>query len=153
MSDGRATAVITGVPTGSVTTVVNGTATAIAPPPSTMADVTGTVTLTSISGSTTVSTALTEASARALQDLTGGPTIELGNKPVDAVLGSYSFRLPVAAPVKAPYVAGSSLTFTADGAVAGKYKIEVQSPGKATLNKPADISSGTSATVNFNYGP
>ena len=112
-SDGHATAVITGVPAGTATTVVNGTATAIAPPLSSMADVTGTVTVSSVSGSTTVSTALTEASVRALQALTGGPIIELGNKPVDGVLGTYGFRLPVGAPVKAGYVAGSALSFTA----------------------------------------
>lgn len=151
-SDGHATAVITGVPAGTITTVVNGTATAIAPPLSSMADVTGTVTVSSVSGSTTVSTALTEASVRALQPLTGGPIIELGNKPVDGVLGTYGFRLPVGAPVKAGYVAGSALSFTADTAAAGKYTIQVQSPGRATQEKPADITGG-STTVNFNYGP
>ena len=151
-SDGHATAVITGVPAGTLTTVVNGTATAIAPPLSSMADVTGTVTVSSVSGSTTVSTALTEASVRALQQLTGGPIIELGNKPVDGVLGTYGFRLPVGAPVKAGYVAGSALSFTADTAAAGKYTIQVQSPGRATQEKPADITGG-STTVNFNYGP
>lgn len=153
-SDGHATAVVTGVPTGTATTVVNGTTTAIAPPVSTMADVTGTVTLSSISGTTTVTTVLTDASARALQALTGGPTIELGNQPVDATLGSYAFHLPVAAPVKAPYVSpGSALSFAPDSAVAGKYTIQVQSPGRATQEKPASISGGTSTSVNFGYGP
>jgi hypothetical protein len=153
-SDGHATAVVTGIPTGTATTVVNGTTTAIAPPVSTMADVTGTVTLSSISGTTTVTTVLTDASARALQALTGGPTIELGNQPVDATLGSYAFHLPVAAPVKAPYVSsGSPLSFAPDSAVAGKYTIQVQSPGRTTQEKPASISGGTSTSVNFGYGP
>lgn len=151
-SEGHATAVITGVTAGTSTTVVSGTATAIAPPVSAMADVMGTVTTTSVSGSSTVSTVLTDANARALQSLTGGPVIELGNQPVDAVLGSYKFHLPVAAPVKAAYSATGPLTFTADTAVAGKYTIQVQSPGRANLEKPADITGG-SATVNFSYGP
>jgi uncharacterized protein with GYD domain len=154
-SDAHATAVVTGVAVGSATTtVVNGTTTAIAPPASPMADVTGTVTLSSISGSTTVTTVLTDASARSLQALTGGPTIELGNQPVDSALASYAFHLPVAAPVKAPYVSsGSALSFAPDTAVAGKYTIQVQSPGRATQEKPASISGGASTSVNFGYGP
>jgi len=151
-SEGRATAVVTGVPSGTATTVINGTATAIAPPVSSMAEVMGTVTVSSVSGSTTVSTVLTDADARALQALTGGPTIELGKQPVDAALGSYKFRLPVAAPVKAAYSATTPLAFTADTAAAGKYKVQVQSAGRANLEKPADITAG-SATVNFSYGP
>ena len=90
-SDGHATAVISGVTTGTATIVINGTATAIATPISTMANVTGTVSLSSVSGSTTVATPLTDATARALQALTGGPTIELGSQAVDSVLGSYAF--------------------------------------------------------------
>lgn len=152
MSDGRATGVVTGVPAGTSTTVLNGTATAIVLPVSSMADVTGTVSVTTVSGSTTTSIALTDATARALQALTGGPTIELGHQPVDSVLGSYRFRLPVAPPVKAPYVASGPLVFAADSAVAGKYTIQMQSPGRATLDKPADITGGA-ATVNFSYGP
>jgi len=153
MSDGHANAVVTGVPVGTSTTVVSGTATAIAPPVSSMADVTGTVTLTSVSGGGTTTTALTDATARALQTLTGGPTIELGNQAVDSDLGTYSFRLPVGAPVKAAFVSsGSALTFAPDSAVAGKYTIQVQAPGLTTQDKPANIGGG-SATVDFNFGP
>jgi hypothetical protein len=149
-SDGHATAVITNVAAGTSTTVVSGTATAIAPPVSAMADVMGAVTTTTVSGSSTVSTVLTDATATALQALTGGPTINLGSKPVDATLGTYSFRLPVEAPVKAAF---PSTTFAADTAVKGKYQVQVESPGRTTLQLPADISSGSSATVNFAYGP
>ena len=108
-----------------------------------MADVTGTVSVTSVSGSSTVSTALTDATVRALQALTGGPTIELGNQAVDAVLGTYRFHLPGGAPVKAAYVVRQpplSFRRLADTAAAGKYTIEVQSPGRATWSKPANIS-------------
>jgi hypothetical protein len=152
-SDGRATGVITGVPATTATTVINGTATAIATPVSTMANVTGTVSVTSVSGTGTVSVALTDATVRALQTLTGGPTIEVDSQAVDSVLASYSLRLPVGAPVKAPFVSsGSALIFVPDAAVAGKYTIQVQSPGRANLEAPADISTG-SKTVNFAYGP
>jgi hypothetical protein len=151
-SDGRATGVITGVPAGTTTTSINGTATAIALPVSTMANVTGTVSVTSVSGSSTVSTALTDATVHALQTLTGGPTIEVDSTPVDSVLGTYGLRLPVGAPVKASYSSGT-MTFTADATAAGKYTIKVQAPGRADQEKPADISGGTPAAVNFTYGP
>jgi hypothetical protein len=153
-SEGHATGVVTGVPAGTTTTVINGTATAIATPVSTMADVTGTVTVTSVSGSSTVSTALTDATVFALQSLTGGPTIELGQQAVDSALGTYRFHLPVGAPVKAAFVpGGGALSFTPDAAAAGKYTIQAQSPGRATQEKPANISGGTSTAVNFGFGP
>jgi hypothetical protein len=151
ISDGRATAVVTGVPAGTTTTMVNGTATAILPPVSTMADVTGTVTESTVSGTTTVSTVLTDATARAIQALTGGPTIELGSQAVDSVLGTYRFRLPVAAPVKAAF--GPTLTFAADAPVAGKYTVQMLSPGLTTQSKPADIAGGAGVAVNFDFGP
>jgi hypothetical protein len=145
-SDGHATGVVTSVPVGTATTVINGTATAIVTPASAMADVTGAV--TAVAGTST--TAVTDASARALQALTGGPTIEVAKQSVDATAGSYRFHLPVAAPVKAPY-ATTGITFAADTPVAGKYTIEIQAPGRTTQTKPADISSGTGTTVNFAY--
>ena len=152
LSEGHATAVVTGVPAGTGTTVINGTATAITSPVSSMADVTGTVSVSSVSGSTTVSSALTEATAQATQALAGGPVIEVGRQSVDSVLGTYRFHLPVGAPVKAAFAAGAALTFAPDATAAGKYSIQVQSPGRAMQTKPADITGGN-ATVNFSYGP
>jgi hypothetical protein len=150
-SEGRATAVVTSVPVGTSTTAINTAANAIAPPVSTMADVTGTVVVSSVSGSTTVSTPLLDATMFALQPLTGGPTIELASQPVDAVLGSYRFHLPQAAPVKAAY-STTTLTFAPDTAVAGKYTIQSQSPGRANIDHAVNISAGP-ATSNFVYGP
>ena len=153
-SEGRATGVVTNVPVGTVTTVINGTSTAIVLPASAMADVTGAVSLISTSAGGTVTAALTDATVSASQALTGGPTILLGGQAVDATLGTYRFHLPVAAPVKAAYTSPTTpLVFAADTAVAGKYTIGVQSPGRTAQTKPADISSGTSAAVNFSYGP
>jgi hypothetical protein len=148
-SDSRATGVITSVPTGSSTTVVSTTASPIVLPTSSMADVTGTVTASTLSNGTTVTAPVTDATMRALQALTGGPSIEVANQPVDATLGTYHFRLPMAAPVKAAY-AGTA-TLTPDASVAGKYTIEASAPNRATLTKPADVSSSTSAAVNFGY--
>ncbi|MBG9388345.1 DUF4382 domain-containing protein [Caenimonas sp. DR4.4] len=152
-SEGHATAVVTGVTAGTTTTSINGTATAIATPVSTMADVTGTVVVSTVSGSSTVSTALTDASVYASQVLTGGPTIAMGSQAVDATAATYRFHLPVAAPVKAAYTAGGALTFAPDSAVAGKYNMQARAPGRANIDKPADIGGGSSVTVPLAYGP
>ncbi|WP_048439699.1 DUF4382 domain-containing protein [Caenimonas sp. SL110] len=146
-SDAHATGVVTGVPSGSTPTVVSTPTTAITLPTSTMADIGGVVT----SGTAIPPVLVTDATARALQALTGGPTIEVASKPVDGLLASYQFRVPVAAPVKAAYAAGSALTWTADTAGAGKYTIQIQAPGRATQDKPADVSASSAVTVNFGY--
>jgi hypothetical protein len=150
-SDSRATGVITSVPTGSSTTVVSTTANPIVLPTSTMADVTGTVTASTLTNGATVTAPVTDATLRALQALTGGPTIEVANQPADATLGTYHFRLPMAAPVKAAYGGTTTLTLTPDASVAGKYTIEASAPNRTTLTHPADVSSATSAAVNFGY--
>jgi hypothetical protein len=150
-SDSRATGVITSVPTGSSTTVVSTAANPIVLPTSSMADVTGTVTASTLTNGTTVTAPVTDATLRALQALTGGPTIEVANQPADATLGTYHFRLPMAAPVKAAYGGTTTLTLTPDASVAGKYTIEASAPNRATATKPADVSSAPSATVNFGY--
>jgi Domain of unknown function (DUF4382)/Carboxypeptidase regulatory-like domain len=124
MSEGHATAVVTDVPAGN-NTVLNTAATAITTPLSSMADVTGTVAESSLSGSSTVSTPFTDAMIKALQPMTGGGSTELGHQWVNTVLGTYGFRLPAAAPVKAPYVSGGPLIFSPDTAAGGKYDIEV----------------------------
>ena len=150
-SDSRATGVITSVPTGSSTTVVSTTANPIVLPNSSMADVIGTVTASTQSNGTTVTAPVTDATMRALQDLTGGPTIEVASQPADATLGTYHFRLPMAAPVKAAYAGTATLTLTPDTSVAGQYRIEASAPNRATVSHPANVSSATSATVNFGY--
>jgi hypothetical protein len=148
VSDGRATSVVTGVPVGTTTTTINSTTTSIAPTTSTMAEITG-ATSTGM-GSTTV--VVTDATVRALQVLTGGPTVELASQPVDAVLGTYRFRLPTAAPRKAAYSAGGALTFTTDSAVAGDYTIQALAPGRTAVSQTTDISGGNT-TVNLTFGP
>ncbi|MEP6876670.1 MAG: DUF4382 domain-containing protein [Burkholderiales bacterium] len=119
-SAGHVTAVMTGVPVISTAyTYVNGSAFAIAPPTAASAPraVTGTV-------------APATATVRALQALTGGPTIESSWAPVDAITGTFAASLPIQAPVRTAYVTSpAALVFTPDAAVAGKYTIEATSAG------------------------
>lgn len=150
-SEGHATGVVTSIPvtTATGTISLNGTATAVVLPTSTMSTVAGSVTATTTSASGTATAAVTDATVTALQGLTGGPVIQLTSTPVDLDLGTYSFKLPAAAPVKAPYAA-SGLSFSPDTAVAGKYRLQVTAPGRSMLEKPADVGAGN-ATVNFAY--
>jgi len=137
-SAGRVTAVMTGVPVVSGTpTAVNTASIPILPP---------TATMRSVSGNVSPAT----ATVRALQSLTGGPTVEVGWAAVDALSGDFGFSLPIEAPVKTAYVANAtSLTFTADAAAAGKYTIEAASAG-VTKTQAIDASAAVPA-VNFTF--
>jgi len=124
-SAGRATVVITGVPVvDTAFTTLNGTATPFVPPSSATRTVTGTVTPAT-------------ATVRALQTLTGGPSIEAAWAAVDATSGAFSVDLPIAAPLRAAYAAGSTPTFTPDSTAAGKYLLEAASAG-ATKTQAID---------------
>lgn len=148
-SEGRATAVVTGVPVSAATSVttVNATATAILPPASPMALVSGTAT----AGTGTPTVVVTDAAVSATQTLTGGPAIVVAATLVDAVLGTYSLRLPQAAPVKAAYSA-SGLVFAPDTAVAGKYRLNATAPGRTALQQAIDVAAGN-LVVPLNFGP
>ena len=118
---GRVTAVMTGVPVASsAVTTVNSITTRIVTPTANMRVVNGTVNPAT-------------ATVRALQALTGGPTIEVAWGLVDDLaipLPTFTFSLPIEAPVKTAYVANpTSLTFVADTAAAGNYTIEASSSG------------------------
>jgi hypothetical protein len=151
-SDGHASAVVTGVATGTSTTAINGTATAIVTPASNMADVTGAVTAAQGNGASANTNPVTDATVTASQALTGGPTVLIASQPVDATVGTYRLRLPVGAPVKASWSTGTTtLTFSPDAAVAGKYAIGAQAPNRTPQTKSVDVSSGAAATVDFGY--
>jgi hypothetical protein len=145
-SDGHATAVVTGIPVSSAAGSVNvtGTATAISTPVSAMNTVTG----TAVVGTTT--TVVTDATVAAMQNLTGGPTIQVASTPVDAVLGTYGLRLPAAAPVKAAYA--STLSFAADTAVAGKYTLKASASGRTTVQQAVDVGAA-SVIQNLSFAP
>ena len=150
-AEGRATMVITGVPASAATgiTALSTAATALTPPLSAMAEVTGT---TSVPTSGTATALVTDATVRALQLLTGGPTIQVAATPVDAVTAIYRLRLPTAAPVKAAY-STTALTFAADTAVAGKYRLQASAPGRTTIEVPLDFGSSTAVTLNLLFAP
>jgi hypothetical protein len=141
-SDNRATGVVTQVPVSlaaSVTTL-NGTATAIVLPTSTMTTVSGTVT----TGITPV-----DATVTALQTVSG-TGIQVDSTAVDFDLGTYSLLLPVAPPVRAPYSA-TGLVFAPDAAAAGRYTIAASSPGR-TPPPPRTVDIRTApATANFSF--
>ena len=146
-ASGRATAVITGVPvTTTARTQLNTAVAPIDPPASTMATADGSITVTPVpaDGITGI--------VRALQPLSGGPTVELAAQPVDAETGGYAFSLPLAAPVRAAYVSGALLNFTADAASAAAYRLEATVPGHAA--KTADITLvEAGVTTPFSFGP
>ena len=137
-SDGHVTAVMTGVPVVSGTpTSVSTASVVIAPATATMRPVTGTV-------------APATATVRALQSLTGGPTVEVSWAAVDATTGDFAFSLPIQGPVKTAYVANPvSLSFTVDSAAAGKYTIEAASAG-VTKTQAIDVSASV-APLTFTF--
>lgn len=142
-SDGRATGVITDVPvsTTSAVTTVNSTTTAIVLPSSPMGTVTGTV---SIPGSPNV-----DATVTALQTLASG-TVDVASAAADFDLGTYTLRLPTAAPVRAPFTTGG-FTFTADTAAAGKYTLQGNSPGRTPVTQEKTVTGTGTTTADFQF--
>jgi hypothetical protein len=124
---GRVTAVMTGVPvTTTAVTTVSSASTAITPPATVLAPrvVDGTV-------------APASATVRALQLLSGGPTIEVAWGSVDAASGAFGFTLPIEPPVRTAYAGGAPyLPFGADSLALGLYRIEAESAG---VKKSVDI--------------
>jgi hypothetical protein len=140
-SDDRATGVIDSVPVGTATTAVNGTASYIVLPTSSMVTVTGTVTASAVP--------VTDATVTAFQSVAAGGPIQVLSVPVDLDLATYTMRLPTADAVRAPYSA-SGLTFAADATAAGKYDLKAVSPTKGTKSVVFD-SRGTATTANISY--
>jgi len=79
-----------------------------------------------------------EATIRATQTFTSGPTMEVRST---SVTDSYSLTLPVGAPSLGTY-GPLPITFTADGAVAGKYQLEASADGFSNQTASVDISGG-----------
>ena len=129
-ASGRVTAVMTGVPvTDTAYTYVNSAAVPIAPPaaPAPRA----------VSGSVVPAT----ATVRALQTLTGGPTVQVAWAPVDADSGTFAFALGAGAPVRTAYVPNpAALAFVPDTGAAAHYTIEAAAAG-AIKTQPVDVTS------------
>lgn len=119
-AEGRATAVMTGVPVDTV--AVTNVSTAVVPiVPSVAAFGTA-----SVAGTVTPAT----ATVRALQSFNGGPTVEVQYAAVDALSGAFSFTLPLDPPESTAYVAApTSISFSADLTATGLYTIEAASGG------------------------
>jgi len=116
---GRTTAAITGVPVSTAigSTVLNSAASPIAPPASATATVTGTVLNTN-------NTPLPEASVNVQQTLSTGQALDVAWGHVDPVTPQYSLRLPLAAPLTAPYIGnGGALVFSADSVTPELYQV------------------------------
>lgn len=117
---GFATGVMTGVP------VVSGTPTEVSTQTVPLAPAAAASGVRAVAGTVTPET----ATVRALQTLTGGPTVEVQWAPVNAVDGAFAFSLPIDAPGKVAYVASpTSITFAPDAGVNGAYTIQATSAG------------------------
>ncbi|GGH62728.1 lipoprotein [Comamonas phosphati] len=136
------TAAVTGIPVSIAagTTTLNTSAAPIALAASTSATVSGTVTNTS-------NTPLTDAAVNAQQVLSAGQKLDVAWTQVDPSSAAYSLTLPLAAPIKASYVASGPLVFTADAAVAGKYNILGSAPGYTVQNTAPAVTLTTANSV------
>lgn len=138
---GRATAVVTGVPSKAASsTVINSIAYPIDPPVSARLAVGGQVTV----GLSAVDTG---GFVRALQTIGLGPTVEVASDNARADDGVYAMLLPTGAPIVAPYVEGAvRLDFLPAQASAGRYRLWA-----STTRSPqvmiADIVLGNSPVV------
>ena len=94
-------------------------------------DVTGTVTIGGLPAA--------QATLRALQALTGGPTVELQQRPADADTGAWGLRLPQAAPVRTSFTAGALDAFTADTPVAGQVRLQALVAGQTPLEQTVNL--------------
>jgi Domain of unknown function (DUF4382) len=144
-ADGRATALITGVPVqASTPTIVSSPTVRITPPPSAMRTVGGTVTITP---------APTEnlSMVRVVQRLTGGPAVEVIGRPVNATDGSFAFSLPIAATVRAGFVADPvSIPWVADSPSAARYDFEATaSPGSTKIQPNVDVGATPAPVITF----
>lgn len=133
---GRTTQVVTGVTVAAnLVTSLNASTTPLVPPPSPTGTLSGTAALNTL--------------VRALQPLTSG-VVEVTGRFVDGASGAYSFTLPTAAPLVAPYAAAPALlVFTADTAAAGKYTLEATLNGVSTAKTPATLTAGATIVTNF----
>lgn len=135
-ADGRATAVIAGVPVSNATstalvTTVSTSAAPISLPTSTMRNLSGTVTLSP--ADSTVNTLLSTK-----QTVTSGLTVTVKSQPVD---GAYTMSLPAGAPLLGQYGTGVlPIAFSEQTAAAGKYTAEASASGYQTQSFDIDVS-------------
>jgi hypothetical protein len=146
-SDGKATAVMTGVEVVTTThTNVSSDTVRIALADSPTANATGNVTLNG-------SGLNTGATVRALQAVYNGPTVEVASMPVDASSGTFTFALPLGSPQVTTYVANPvAIVFAPDSAdsnltAAGKYTLEASIDGLAPQIALINLLTSTDPTI------
>lgn len=151
---GRTTAAVTGVPVSTAigSTQLNTAASPIAPPTSTTAQVSGTVT-----DASTPPQALVEASVNAQQTLSTSQALDVAWSLVDPSTAGYTLTLPLAAPIRASYVGnGGPLSFTADSITPGMYKVYGMAAGYTTQTTDPNVTlgaAGSTTTKNLVLAP
>jgi hypothetical protein len=141
-ADGRATAVITGVPVASTTSVVEISGAPITLTTSATRKVEGNATLNPASAGTDVSVA-------AKQTFGLSPTVTVKSVVADELAGgAYELILPYGAPQLATYSAVLPIVFADLGGVAGQYSVEASATGYTTQSANVNISAAD-ATQDF----
>lgn len=163
-ADGRTSAVISGVPVASSTSITT-VSTSLAPIPvvaspaleaSTTHDISGAVMLNPATDDETVVVA-------AKQTLNGGPTVTVKSQTASVVTGDppgdYGYNLtllPIGAPSLGPYATPLPIVFTRQPAtVAGHYTVQASATGYTTKSSlsPVDISGGDATSQDFTLTP
>jgi hypothetical protein len=163
-ADNHATAVISGVPVPTDTSITavstSGAPIPVVTPPTLEASATH-----SISGTVTLNPATDDETVlvAAKQALNGGPTVTVKSAPatvLDAALpiGDYGYNLtlPIGAPSLGSYATPLPIVFTRQPpAVAGQYTVQVSATGYATKSSPTpvDISGGDATSQDFTLVP
>lgn len=145
VSQGFATATITGVQVGASATTALGTASnrIPAPPASTMRTASGTVVAAGAS---------VDASVAAVKGYTGGPNVVVAECQADGANGSFGFSMPAGAATKAGYVPDpAALSFSPDPTVpSGAYTLRASS-GSAVLLSSIDLTGADSTGTVFSF--
>lgn len=150
-SDTSAASVVAAVPVASTSsnTALSTAALPLTLVPSSVATISGTVTLTPPS-------ATEVAYVAAKQSFAAGPTVTIRYQGADLASGAYTLAsLPVAAPQYASYSATLPLVFAASSATAaGKYRVDAAATGYTSKSvDPVDIAAQNAANVNFALVP
>ena len=141
-ASGRTAAMVTNVPVADQTvTTLNATTSTLTVPTSSTA---------TLSGAVSTSSSPIEAQVRALQPLSGGPTIVVADRPADGDTGAYTYAVPVNAPLVAPYAAApTALVFAPNTAAAGKYVVEASGAGAVKTATSPTLAAGATFATNF----
>lgn len=106
----------------------------------------------SVSG--TVTPASAEASIRATQTFSSGPTIEIRSTSATISDGSYSLTLPTGEPLLGDYGTGTlPIALNADSTIAGVYDLEASAAGYQTQSVPIDLGGGDLTDQDFTLTP